>query len=165
MATKKIDSVDPSPNAANEQLAQNILTAINHIKNILVAMTAVIFLSMAVITTSAILTNRVQTDAKEISSQNHRFLENFSNYMRCLIVNDDKVVIAVGEENYLNLCDKLLFLGTGQTPHVVKVTIPPELTSTTTSPPTTETTGPGSPPLDITTDTTPPTNTTPTSTP
>lgn len=134
MAPKKTDPVEPSPNAANEELANHILNAITSIKHLLIAMTAVIFLSMAVITTSAILTNRVQTDAKEISQQNHRFLENFSNYMRCLIVNDEKVVVAVGEENYLNLCDKLLFLGTGQTPHVVKITIPPEFTTTTTTP-------------------------------
>jgi hypothetical protein len=135
MVTKKTDPPveSMSPNAANEVLAEHILTAINKVRHLLVIMTVIVFISMAVISTSAILTNRVQTDAKEISSQNHRFLENFSNYMRCLIVNEEDVVIAVGEENYLNLCDKLLFLGTGQTPHVVKVTIPPELTSTTTT--------------------------------
>jgi len=143
MAAKKIDPiVNPaSPNAANEELAHKILLAITEIKKWLVAMTIVIFISMAVISTSAILTNRVQTDAQEISQQNHKFLENFSNYMRCLIVNEDDVVIAVGEENYLNLCDKLLFLGTGQTPHVVKAEIPPEFTpTTTTTTPTTDTT-------------------------
>lgn len=134
MVTKKIDPEPVSPNAANEQLAQNILNAITAIKHLLIAMTVVIFISMAVISTSTILTNRVQTEAKAISAQNHHFLENFSNYMRCLIVTDEKVVIAVGEENYLNLCDKLLFLGTGQTPHVVRITIPPEFTTTTTVP-------------------------------
>lgn len=96
-------------------------------------MTGVLVICLAVISTAGIIGARTSVEAKQVSSQNQRFLQNFSNYMRCLIVNDDQVVIAVGEDKYLSLCEDLLFRGTGQKPESIKVVIPPEFTTTTTT--------------------------------
>jgi hypothetical protein len=86
-------------------------------------------------------TKKVGVEARKVGVSNNIFLGNFSDYMRCLVVNDDTVVIAVGEEVYFNLCDELLFRDTGQTHVPTKVTVPPGFPTTTTSTSTTETTG------------------------
>lgn len=118
--------VDPnSPNAANEELAHTIFEAIISIKKWLVALTAIIFISMAIMTTNTAITNKAQHQAKEVSAQNQRFLINFSSFMQCLVVSDHNVVESLGVEAYFNECNKLLFKGTGQTPvPVTKVTLP-----------------------------------------
>lgn len=77
--------------------------------------------------------NQSVAETKKVGESNNRFLANFSDYMRCLVINDEEVVVAVGEETYFNLCDELLFRSTGLRPNPTKVTIPPNLTSTTTT--------------------------------
>ena len=110
---------------------KEVAVLFRQIKNLLVALLVVVFISLAVIGLTGIVANRSATNAQHASEQNNRFLENFSNYMRCLIVNEEDVVIAVGEEAYLNLCDELLFRGTGERPDPIKVTIPPNFPTTT----------------------------------
>lgn len=130
-----IDKITPdpaSPNAANEKLADNILHAITSIKKWLVVLTAVIFVSMAVITTNTVVTNRAQKDIKEIGASNQRFLVNFASFMQCLVVSDKEVVTAMGVDAYFAECNKLLFRNTGLKPEpVTKVTMPPTTTTTT----------------------------------
>lgn len=91
---------------------------------------AIVFFCLAVISITGIVGARTAAQSKEVSAQNNRFLENFSNYMRCLIVNEDEVIAAIGEDAYLDVCDELLFRGTGQKPHVIKATIPTTTTTT-----------------------------------
>lgn len=122
--------------ASSQELAdkqREVVNLLHRNQFLLKLMTGVVIVCLAVISVAGIIGARTGADAKEISQQNNRFLENFSNYMRCLIVNEDEVVIAIGEEAYLNICDELLFRGTGQKPHVIKAQIP---TTTTTAPPT-----------------------------
>jgi hypothetical protein len=108
---------------------------ISKTRTLLKALLAVVFVALAIMSVTGIVTSRVSTDTKDLGEQNRQFLQNFSDYMRCLVVNDDTVVLAVGEEKYFNLCDDLLFRNTGLVPTHTKVTIPPEFTSTTTIPP------------------------------
>ncbi len=122
--------------ASSEELdkAQKEVVVLLH-KNqfLLKLMTGVLVVSLAVISLTGILANRSATNAVEVSQQNNRFLENFSNYMRCLIVNEDEVILTIGEEAYLNLCDELLFRGTGQKPNVIIAEIPKDFPTTTTT--------------------------------
>lgn len=117
---------DNSP-ATSEELdkaQKEVVDDIRHLKNLMKALLAIVFVALAIISTSTVLTMRAGSEAKKASKSNNIFLSNFSNYMRCLVINDDKVVLAYGEENYFNLCDKLLFDNTGVKQHKVTVTIP-----------------------------------------
>ena len=100
----------------------------------------IVFGALAIMSASGIVTVRVSSDTKEVGQQSRAFLTNFSDYMRCLVVNDDQVVIAYGEEAYFNICDELLFRNTGLKPTHFKVTLPSTTTSTTAPPETTVTT-------------------------
>ena len=71
--------------------------------------------------------------AADISDQNNRFVDNFSNYMTCLIVNEEEVVVAVGEDVYVELCKQLLYRGIDEIPPTIKVQIPTNFPSTTTT--------------------------------
>lgn len=72
-------------------------------------------------------------ETRKVGNSNNRFLINFSDYMRCLIIGDEVAVKQIGEEQYFNLCDDLLFRGTGRKHTITKVVIPPGLITTTTS--------------------------------
>ena len=129
---------DKNRAASSEELniaQKEVVVLLKSLKNLLKLLIVVVFVSLAVISVTGMLANRSATEATHASEQNQRFLENFSNYMRCLIVNEDEVIIAIGEEAYLNLCDELLFRGTGERPNPIKVTIPPDFPTTTTSAP------------------------------
>lgn len=54
--------------------------------------------------------------AKELSESNNRFLQNFSDYMRCLVVTDEVLYEELGKAAYFDHCDTLLFRGTGLKP-------------------------------------------------
>lgn len=101
------------------------------IKNLLKLLLGVVFVALAIISVTGMLAFRNAEDGKAISAQNNRFLDNFANYMRCLIVNEDEVVIAVGEDAYVALCEELLYKDTGKKPSPTVVTIPPNATTTT----------------------------------
>jgi hypothetical protein len=90
----------------------------------------VVFGALAVISAAGIVTVTVSSDTKSVGQQNRAFLTNFSDYMRCLVINDDQVVVAYGEEAYFNICDELLFRNTGLKPSHFKVTLPSTTTST-----------------------------------
>lgn len=109
----------------------------HELKNLIKALLAVVFIALMIMTTSTVMSYRAAQRGKEVSEQNNKFLTNFSDYMRCLIINDDNVVKAVGIETYFNLCDDLLFRGTGKDHTITKVTIP----DTTTTAPMTTTSG------------------------
>lgn len=68
-----------------------------------------------------------------VASDQARFRDNFSNYMNCLIVNEEEVVIQVGEEAYVEICKQLLYLGIDPIPPTIKAD-PSLLTTTTTAP-------------------------------
>lgn len=74
--------------------------------------------------------------AAEIAANTSRdqglFRDNFSNYMNCLIVNEDEVVEQVGEEAYIEICKQLLYLGIDPIPPTIKAD-PSLLTTTTTA--------------------------------
>lgn len=53
---------------------------------------------------------------KDLSESNNRFLQNFSDYMRCLVVTDEALYEELGKAAYFDHCDTLLFRGTGLTP-------------------------------------------------
>lgn len=106
---------------------------ISGIRTLLKWLLVVVFGAMAILSAAGIVTVRVGSDTKEIGKQNRAFLQNFSDYMRCLIINDEDQVKTVGKEVYFNLCDDLLFRNTGLVPAHTKVTIPPDLTTTTTT--------------------------------
>lgn len=98
-----------------------------------------IFLCGAVVYGISLLNSNV-TDIKilvnkvtDVSSDQALFRDNFSNYMNCLIVNEEEVVIEVGEEAYVEICKQLLYLGIDPIPPTIKAD-PNLLTTTTTSP-------------------------------
>jgi len=96
----------------------------------------IVILLVAITSTLAygtILLNQNVQEVKEISQQNNRFVDNFSNYMNCLIVGEDEVVLAVGEETYVEICKQLLYRGLDDIPPTIKATIPPHLITTTTT--------------------------------
>lgn len=55
-------------------------------------------------------------EAVEISESNNTFLANFSDYMRCLVVTDEIKYEELGKAAYFDMCDTLLFRGTGLKP-------------------------------------------------
>lgn len=136
----------PTPNDPTERQAkaserqaassEELDVAQKEVVNLLKLLIAVVFVSLAVISVCAVLTVRVGTDARQAGKSNNEFLSNFSNYMRCLVINDDTVVAAYGEEKYFDLCDALLFEGTGVKPRKVTVTVPDPNAPTTTTQPT-----------------------------
>lgn len=136
MTDEQRDEEQAASSAELEKAQKEVVVLIHKNQFLLKLLIGVVVVCLAVISATGIVAARTAADSKEISAQNNNFLQNFSNYMRCLIVNEDEVVIAIGEEAYLNICDKLLFLNTGQTPVVIKAQIPgqPTTTSTTTNP-------------------------------
>lgn len=74
-----------------------------------------IFISSAVAYGVA-LVNQSIDDVHQVSESNNRFLENFSDYMRCLVVTDEALYEELGRAAYFDHCDMLLFRGTGLTP-------------------------------------------------
>lgn len=132
-----MDPKDRKAPASSEELdvaQKEVVQLLKNNKYLLRLLTGVVIVSLAIISATGIIAARTSADAREVGNQNNRFLENFSNYMRCLIVNEDDVIIAIGEEAYLNLCDELLFRGTGQKPNVIIVEIPKDFPTTTTTP-------------------------------
>lgn len=81
----------------------------------------------------AVKINQNVDETRKVGNSNNRFLINFSDYMRCLIIGDEEAVKQIGEERYFNLCDDLLFRGTGRKHIITRVVIPPEWVTTTTS--------------------------------
>lgn len=109
------------------------------VRKLLRELLVVVFVALTVMSVTGIVTVRLSSDTqkigeqtKKIGEQNRAFLQNFSDYMRCLIVTDQEAVKAYGLENYFNLCDDLLFRNTGLVPTHTKVTVPPSTTTTTT---------------------------------
>lgn len=97
------------------------------------------FLMVAVVSFGVIVVNNGQKDVKQITKQTReltedqsRFVDNFSNYMTCLIVNDDKLVIQVGEETYVEICKRLLYRNINPIPPTIKPDLS-ELSTTTTT--------------------------------
>lgn len=108
------------------------------IKDYLKKLVLIVFIALTIMSASTVLTWRtaqtskdIATKAKEISTQNRTFLGNFSDYMRCLVVTDQKAVEAYGLEPYFNLCDDLLFRNTGLVPTHTKISIPSTTTTVT----------------------------------
>jgi hypothetical protein len=102
-------------------------------KFLLRLLTGVVVVCLAVISVAGIIGARTGTQAREIGEQNNRFLDNFSNYMNCLIVNEDEVVIAVGEEAYVEICKQLLYRGIDEIPPTIKAEVPKDFPTTTTT--------------------------------
>lgn len=109
----------------HSRLAGLIIDDIKGIRNLLLALVIVIFVSMAVITTNTVVAFRSQQHVKELSQSNNRFLSNFSDYMRCLVVVNQPLYDKLGKGLYFDTCDIILFRGTGLSPH------PQDSTSTT----------------------------------
>lgn len=97
---------------------------ISGIRNFLKGLLAVVFVALMVMSVTGIIAARVSSDTKGVSQQNRAFLQNFDDYMRCLVVADPVAVKDFGIEKYYNLCDDLLFRHTGLVPLQTKVTIP-----------------------------------------
>jgi hypothetical protein len=129
------ETPEPKKGPATAQQIRGVEDDTKSLKNLIKVLLATVIISMAVMSTAAVLSFRAAQGSKETSEQNNRFLGNFSNYMRCLIVNEDEVIIAIGEEAYVNLCDELLFLGTGEKPNVIRAEIPKDFPTTTTTQP------------------------------
>lgn len=58
----------------------------------------------------------VAEGANRLNESNNRFLQNFSDYMRCLVVTDEVKYEELGKAAYFDFCDTLLFRGTGLEP-------------------------------------------------
>lgn len=101
----------------HSRLAGLILDDIKGIRNLLLSLVVVIFVSMAVITTNTVINYRSQQSVKELSQSNNRFLANFSDYMRCLVVVNEPLYEKLGKGLYFDSCDVILFRGTGLSPH------------------------------------------------
>lgn len=99
------------------------------VRKYLKAMTAVVFVALAINGAASIVTARIATDTKDIGQQNRSFLRNFSEYMHCLVVPDEVRYAEVGKDAYFAECDALLFRGTGLKPPVRGVS--PTTTTTT----------------------------------
>lgn len=111
---------------------RNVRNDIAGLKKLMKSLLIVVFVALAIMSSAGILTVRTSQDTKAVSQQNRAFLQNFSDYMRCLVVVDPEVVKAFGLENYFNLCDELLFRNTGLVPTHTKVTVPSTTTTTVT---------------------------------
>lgn len=97
---------------------------ISGIRNFLKGLLAVVFVALMVMSVTGIIAARVSSTTQDVSKQNRAFLQNFDDYMRCLVVTEPEAVKTYGLENYYNLCDDLLFRNTGLVPLHTKVTIP-----------------------------------------
>jgi hypothetical protein len=102
---------------------------VRELKRMLKALLAVVFVSLAIIGASSIVSARVASDTKDIGQQNRAFLRNFSDYMRCLVVPDEALYKSMGKAAYFDHCDVLLFRGTG-----LKPSLREDPTTTTSSP-------------------------------
>ena len=138
----KIEAAVERQAASSEELdkaQKEVVVMIKENRFLLRLLIGVVTVCLAVISIAGIIGARTGTEAKKISSQNNQFLDNFANYMRCLIVNEDDVVIAVGEDAYVALCEELLYRDTGKKPNPIIVEIPKDFDpnapiTTTTSP-------------------------------
>jgi hypothetical protein len=98
-----------------------------------------------VISMGVVVINNNQRDLKEIakraervSVEQDRFRDNFSNYMSCLIVNDQNLLAQVGEKTYVEICKQLLYRGIDPIPPTIEPDLsvlqgPPVSTTTTTT--------------------------------
>lgn len=111
---------------------RNVRNDIAGLKKLMKSLLIVVFVALAIMSSAGILTVRTSQDTKAVSQQNRAFLQNFSDYMRCLVVADNEAVKAYGLEKYFNLCDDLLFRNTGLVPTHTKITIPSTTTTTVT---------------------------------
>lgn len=102
---------------------------------------ALLVLVVAVLSWGVALLNQNIDEVKLLSEQNKsisvdqaQFRDNFSNYMTCLVVNDDTLVIAVGEETYIEICKRLLYRGIDPIPPTIKpdLSVLDPVTTTTT---------------------------------
>lgn len=62
------------------------------------------------------LVNQGVDETIQVGESNSRFLQNFSDYMRCLVVTDEVLYEELGKAAYFDHCDILLFRGTGIAP-------------------------------------------------
>lgn len=111
---------------------RNVRSDIAGLRKLMKSLLIVVFVALAIMSSAGILTVRTSQDTKAVSQQNRAFLQNFSDYMRCLVVADNEAVKAYGLEKYFNLCDDLLFRNTGLVPTHTKITIPSTTTTTVT---------------------------------
>lgn len=110
---------------------KNVRNDIAGLRKLMKSLLIVVFVALAIMSITGVVTVRTSEDAKAVSQQNRTFLHNFSDYMRCLVVADPEAVKAYGLEKYFNLCDDLLFRNTGLVPSHTKVSIPTTTTITT----------------------------------
>lgn len=101
--------------------------------SLLVVIGSVLTYGIALLNQSISEVKKLTAKAATIADDQTRFRDNFSNYMNCLIVNEEEVVIAVGEEAYVEICKRLLYLGIDPIPPTIKAD-PSLLTTTTTGP-------------------------------
>lgn len=114
----------------HSRLAGLIRNDITRVKHLLVWLVAIVFVSMAIITTNVVVTRNNQKNIRTLSASNNKFLANFSEYMHCLVVVDQPLYQELGKDAYFAHCDALLFKGTGIKPPIR----PPSPTTSTTSP-------------------------------
>lgn len=104
---------------------------------LLVAIASILAYGIALLNQNIDEAKKVSQQTRELARQNDRFVDNFSNYMSCLIVNEDEVVIEVGEEAYVEICKQLLYRGITPIPPTIKPDsdlLPKPGTTTTTEP-------------------------------
>lgn len=58
----------------------------------------------------------VAENSSRLNESNNRFLINFSDYLRCILIRDEKLLAELGTEKYYDHCEVLLFRGTGLKP-------------------------------------------------
>lgn len=125
-------SLEPTPNSdyinvhgeEHLRLANIIINNIKGVRKLLFVLVFIIFVAMAVITTNTVVTHRAQREIRSLSESNkkfgestNRFLANYSDYMRCLVVIDEPLYKELGKEKYFNTCDDVLFRGTSIVRH------------------------------------------------
>lgn len=113
------------------------MTEITAIKQWLKVLVAVVFISLAIISTAAIVATRTATNVKTLAEENKKIneanntlnkqaadsarltgvvLANLSDYLVCLVAPDVGLYNKIGKDAYLAQCDKLLFKDTGIDP-------------------------------------------------
>lgn len=95
-------------------------------------MVAVLSFGLIILVNNQQATKIIAKQNQELTEDQSRFVDNFSNYMTCLIVNDDTLVIKVGEEVYVEICKQLLYRGITPIPPTIKPDISQLSTTTTT---------------------------------
>lgn len=100
---------------------------------LLVAVFSVCTYGVALLKQSIDDVKSVSVNTAKVVEQNDRFVDNFSNYMTCLIIGEDEVVKAVGEEAYVEICKQLLYRGITPVPPTIKAEVPRPPTTITPS--------------------------------